>query len=151
MGAAIAERLLSVGHQVTVWNRSADKAKALLEKGAKVAATPAALASGSEMIITILSDGEAIDAVYRGPQGLLAGDCKGKLFIEMSTVRPEVERALAADVKAKGARMIDCPVGGTITPARDGKLFGFVGGDAEDAVTRKTGARPDVPPPRARR
>jgi len=99
MGAAIAERLLSVGHQVTVWNRSADKTKALLEKGAKVAATPAALASGSEMIITILSDGEAIDAVYRGPQGLLAGDCKGKLFIEMSTVRPEVERALAADVR----------------------------------------------------
>jgi 3-hydroxyisobutyrate dehydrogenase len=137
MGAAIAERLLSVGHQVTVWNRSADKAKALLEKGAKVAATPAALASGSEMIITILSDGEAIDAVYRGPHGLLAGDCKGKLFIEMSTVRPEVERALAADVKAKGARMIDCPVGGTITPARDGKLFGFVGGDAEDAARAK--------------
>jgi len=137
MGAAIAERLLSVGHQVTVWNRSADKTKALLEKGAKVAATPAALASGSEMIITILSDGEAIDAVYRGPQGLLAGDCKGKLFIEMSTVRPEVERALAADVKAKGASMVDCPVGGTITPARDGKLFGFVGGDAKDAARAK--------------
>jgi 3-hydroxyisobutyrate dehydrogenase len=137
MGAAIAERLLSVGHQVAVWNRDAKKTKALVEKGAKVAATPAALASESEMIVTILSDGDAIDAVYRGPQGLLAGDCKGKLFIEMSTVRPEVERALAADVKAKGASMIDCPVGGTITPARDGKLFGFVGGDAEDAARAK--------------
>lgn len=137
MGAAIAERLLSVGHQVTVWNRSADKAKALVEKGAKIAASPAALASESEVIVTILSDGTAIDAIYRGPQGLLAGDCKGKLFIEMSTVRPEVERALAADVKAKGARMVDCPVGGTITPARDGKLFGFVGGDAADAARAK--------------
>jgi 3-hydroxyisobutyrate dehydrogenase len=120
-----------------VWNRSADKAKALVEKGAKVAATPAALASDSEMIVTILSDGDAIDAIYRGPQGLLAGDCKGKLFIEMSTVRPEVERALATDVKAKGASMVDCPVGGTITPAREGKLFGFVGGDAQDAARAK--------------
>lgn len=137
MGAAIAERLLSVGHAVSVWNRSADKAKALVAKGAKVAASPAALASETEMIITILSDGEAIDAVYRGPQGLLAGDCKGKLFIEMSTVRPEVERALAADVETTGARMVDCPVGGTITPAREGKLFGFVGGDAEDVARAK--------------
>ena len=134
MGAAIAERLLSVGHQVTVWNRSPEKAKPLIEKGATLAATPAQLASGSEMIVTILSDADAIDAVYRGPQGLLSGDCKGKLFIEMSTVRPEVERALAADVQAKGARMVDCPVGGTITPAREGRLFGFVGGDAEDVA-----------------
>ncbi len=137
MGAAIAERLLSVGHQVTVWNRSPDKAKALVGKGAKLAATPAALAGESDVIITILSDGAAIDATYRGPQGLLSGDCKGKLFIEMSTVRPEVERTLAADVVAKGARMIDCPVGGTITPAREGKLFGFVGGDAEDVARGK--------------
>lgn len=137
MGAAIAERLLSVGHEVSVWNRSADKAKALVAKGAKIATSPAALASGSEMIITILSDGDAIDAIYRGPQGLLAGDCRGKLFVEMSTVRPEVERALAADVKAKGAHMVDCPVGGTITPAREGKLFGFVGGDAADVARAK--------------
>lgn len=134
MGAAIAERLLSVGHQVTVWNRSPEKAKPLVEKGATLAATPAQLASGSEMIVTILSDADAIDAVYRGPQGLLSGDCNGKLFIEMSTVRPEVERALAADVQAKGARMVDCPVGGTVTPAREGRLFGFVGGDAEDVA-----------------
>ena len=134
MGAAIAERLLSVGHQVTVWNRSPEKAKPLIEKGATLAATPAQLASGSEMIVTILSDADAIDAVYRGPQGLLSGDCNGKLFIEMSTVRPEVERALAADVQAKGARMVDCPVGGTVTPAREGRLFGFVGGDAEDVA-----------------
>jgi 3-hydroxyisobutyrate dehydrogenase len=137
MGAAIAERLLSAGNQVTVWNRSPAKSKPLAEKGATLAETPARLASDAEVIVTILSDGDAIDAVYRGPRGLLAGDCKGKLFIEMSTVRPEVERALAADVKAKGASMIDCPVGGTITPARDGKLFGFVGGDAADVARAK--------------
>jgi 3-hydroxyisobutyrate dehydrogenase len=133
MGAAIAERLLAVGgHQVTVWNRSPDKAKRLVGKGAKLAASPAALAADSDVIVTILSDGDAIDAVYRGPQGLLEGASAGKTFIEMSTVRPEVERALAADVVAKGAHMVDCPVGGTIGPAREGKLFGFVGGSAED-------------------
>jgi 3-hydroxyisobutyrate dehydrogenase len=137
MGAAIAERLLSVGNQVTVWNRSPAKSKPLAEKGATLAETPARLASDTDVIITILSDAAAIDAVYRGPHGLLAGDCKGKLFIEMSTVRPEVERKLAADVTAKGARMVDCPVGGTITPARDGKLFGFVGGDAADVARAK--------------
>jgi 3-hydroxyisobutyrate dehydrogenase len=137
MGAAIAERLLSVGDEVAVWNRTPAKSKLLVEKGATLAETPARLVSDADVIVTILSDAEAIDAVYRGPNGLLAGDCKGKLFIEMSTVRPEVERALAADVKAKGARMVDCPVGGTITPARDGKLFGFAGGDAEDVARAK--------------
>ena len=66
--------------------------------------------------------------------GLLAGKCAGKLFIEMSTVRPEVERKLAADVAAKGARMIECPVGGTTGPAREGRLLGFVGGEDRKSV-----------------
>ena len=100
MGAAIAARLMEVGHQVTVWNRTPDKAKPLAEAGAKVAATPAELASASEAVITMLTDGEAIDAVYNGPNGLLSGDVKGKLFIEMSTVAPKVE----TDLGAQGAR-----------------------------------------------
>jgi 3-hydroxyisobutyrate dehydrogenase len=137
MGAAIGERLLSVGHQLVVWNRSPDKVMPLVEKGATLAATPAALAGEAELVITILSDPAAIDAVYRGPQGLLAGKCAGKLFIEMSTVRPEVERKLAGDVAAKGARMIECPVGGTTGPAREGRLLGFVGGDAADVARAK--------------
>src|SRR5207244_6410903 len=58
----------------------------------------------------------------------------GKVFIEMSTVRPETERALAAAVRKKSAIMIECPVGGTVGPARDGKLFGFVGGEAADVA-----------------
>jgi 3-hydroxyisobutyrate dehydrogenase len=137
MGAAIGERLLSVGHQLVVWNRDAAKAKPLVEKGATLAASPAALARDAEVIITILSDAPAIDAVYRGKHGLLEGAAAGKLFVEMSTVRPEVERALAKDVQATGARMIDCPVGGTIGPAREGRLLGFVGGAAEDVARAK--------------
>src|SRR5262249_56159823 len=94
--------------------------------------TAQAMAAGSDIIITILSDAAAIDQTYRGANGLLAGDVRGKLFVEMSTVRPEVEKALAATVAAKGAALIECPVGGTVGPAKEGKLFGFVGGSAAD-------------------
>ena len=82
------------------------------------------------MIITILTNAAAIDAVYYGDHGLLAGEVKGKLFIEMSTVRPETERALAEWVAKKHAQLVECPVGGTVGPAKEGKLFGLVGADA---------------------
>ena len=137
MGAAIAARLMGLGHELTVWNRTAEKTKELAAAGAKVAASPAALAASTDVVITILTDEKAIEALYNGPQGLLSGGVTGKLFIEMSTVRPEVEVALAAKVKLKMAAMIDCPVGGTTGPAREGKLFGFVGGaDADVARAR---------------
>ena len=134
MGVAIGERLMSLGHELAVWNRTADKTKALAAVGAQVTANPSQLAALSETIITILTDASAIDAAYRGKEGLLSGNVSGKLFIEMSTVRPETERALAADVRRKGAAMVECPVGGTVGPARDGKLFGFVGGEASDVA-----------------
>ncbi len=132
MGAAIATRLLGLGHEVVVWNRSAEKAKAV--SGAKVAATPRELASDVETIISILTNAAAIDAAYEGADGLLKGDIQGKLFIEMSTVRPQTEKQLAAKARALGAAFIDCPVGGTVGPAREGKLLGFVGGDADDVA-----------------
>lgn len=132
MGAAIAERLLKHGHAVTVWNRSPAKAQALTALGATVAETPAALAASCDIVLSILTDAKAISAAYDGAQGLLGGPVGGKLFIEMSTVRPETQRALAAQVAAKGAALIDCPVGGTTGPAREGKLLGFVGGTAAD-------------------
>ena len=137
MGAAIASRLLSLGHEVTVWNRTPQKAQALASAGAKVALTPAELADRSDIVITILSDAAAIDAAYHGAGGLLSGTVEGKLYIEMSTVRPETEKALAQRVKAKGAALIECPVGGTVGPAKDGKLFGFVGGAAADVARAK--------------
>jgi len=135
MGAAMAQRLLNVGHEVTVWNRSRDKTKPLADAGAKVAATARELAAAAEIVISILTDAAAIDATYNSDTGLLAGDAKGRLFIEMSTVRPEVEEELAQQVRAKGAVLVDCPVGGSTAPARDGNLIGFVGGD-ERAVAR---------------
>src|SRR5215813_10627269 len=97
MGSAIAQRLLECGHAVTVWNRTPEKTKAAHAAGARLAGSAAELATDAEALITILTNAQAIDLVYRGPQGLLTGEVKGKLFIEMSTVRPETEISLAAD------------------------------------------------------
>jgi len=137
MGAAIGTRLLNVGHALTVWNRSAAKAKPLAEVGATVAASPTELAQRAELVITILTDAAAIDAVYGGPSGLLGGDIKGKLFIDMSTVQPATPIALAEKVRSRGAAFVECPVGGTIGPAREGKLLGLMGAEPADAERAK--------------
>jgi 3-hydroxyisobutyrate dehydrogenase len=134
MGSAIAARLMEAGHQVTVWNRTGAKTKPLADTGAKVAASPSAVAAAGEAIITILTDGAAIEAVYHGPSGLLSGDVNGKLFIEMSTVPPGVETALAPKVRGKGAVFVECPVGGSTAPARQGKLLGLMGAEPLDAA-----------------
>jgi 3-hydroxyisobutyrate dehydrogenase len=137
MGAAIAQRLIEVGHEVTVWNRSAAKLKPVADAGATAAATPAELAGKAEAVITILADAAAIDAVYHGASGLLAGDVRGKLFIEMSTVEPRTETALAGKVRGKGAALVECPVGGSTGPARQGKLIGLMGAEPADAARAK--------------
>jgi 3-hydroxyisobutyrate dehydrogenase len=137
MGAAIAQRLMEVGHTVTVWNRAAAKAKPLADAGAKVANSPAELAHAVETVITILTDAAAIEAVYNAPSGLLSVEVTGKLFIDMSTVRPETEIALAGKVRAKGAAFVECPVGGTTGPARQGKLIGLMGAEPADAARAK--------------
>src|SRR5262249_23667666 len=98
MGGAIAARLMEVGHEVTVWNRTPDKVRPLADAGAKVARKPAELASQVEAVVTILTNQEALAAVYEGPDGLLACNPGGKLFIEMSTVQPHEEVALAEKV-----------------------------------------------------
>jgi 3-hydroxyisobutyrate dehydrogenase len=133
MGSAIAARLMETGHQVTVWNRTAEKTKPLIDAGAKVAATPADLTNGCEAVITMLTGAAAIDTVYNGPSGLLSGSPKGKLFVEMSTVAPKVETDLAPKVRAKGAALVECPVGGSTAPARKGQLLGLMGAEPTDA------------------
>ena len=134
MGAAIAGRLLRQGQAMTVWNRNTEKTRPLAAAGARVAATAAQLAQSSDIILTILTDAAAIDAVYHGRDGLLAGDVTGKLFVEMSTVSSATERALAGKVRARGGAFIDCPVGGTVGPAAEGKLFAFIGGEETDVA-----------------
>jgi 3-hydroxyisobutyrate dehydrogenase len=137
MGAAMAQRLMEVGHEVTAWNRSADKLQVVTDAGAAVAATPAELAKTTDTTITMLTDAAAIDAVYNGASGLLADDVGDKLFIEMSTVQPHAQVALAEKVRAKGASFVECPVGGSTGPARQGKLIGLMGAEPDDAARAK--------------
>ncbi len=134
MGSAIALRLLECGHALTVWNRDAAKAAPLVAAGATLAATPAELAGANNLVITMLLNADAIEAVYRGAEGLLARPLTGKAIIDMSTVLPQTQEALAQDVRAAGGAFVECPVGGTVGPARQGKLLGFVGGEAADVA-----------------
>ena len=129
MGSAIALRLQETGNAVTGWNRTPGKAAAL---GLPEAESPAALAAGSDVIVSMLFDAASLHAVYQGGHGILEAPLAGKLVIEMTTVRPAVQEALAAAVRAQGGVFVECPVGGTTGPARTGKLLGLAGGEDAD-------------------
>lgn len=137
MGAAIGARLLEHGNSVYLWNRSPEKSRELVGRGAKVAATLGELVSKVDCVLTILTNGAAIEAVYGAPGGLLSKAVDGKLFVDMSTVSPTIEVDLAERVRAKGAVFIECPVVGTTIPASQGKLIALVGGEIADAALAK--------------
>jgi 3-hydroxyisobutyrate dehydrogenase len=137
MGSAIAKRLLGLGHQVTVWNRSAARAQPLRDLGIGWAQTPIELATTTEAVITMLTDEQALDDVYFGANGLLSGKVDGQLFIDMSTVKPAQQQAVGARVAAAHATYVECPVGGSVGPASEGKLLGFVGGAEADLARAK--------------
>jgi 3-hydroxyisobutyrate dehydrogenase len=134
MGTALATRLQGCGHDIVVWNRTPDKAKGLVEAGAVLADSPAAVAERSETIITCLLDADALEAVFGGDQGILSADVNGKLFIEMSTVQPKTQQALAERITTKGGAYVECPVSGSTGPAREGRLIGLAGGTPEDVA-----------------
>ncbi|HEU5086478.1 MAG TPA: NAD(P)-dependent oxidoreductase [Roseiflexaceae bacterium] len=132
MGQAMAGRLLAAGFPLAVTNRTRSKADALIEDGAAWADTPERLAGQADIVFTILTDDTAVLEVLSGQHGLLAGDCSGKLLVEMSTIRTATIDQLRPLVEARGARLLDAPVSGTLEPARQGQLLAMVGGAAED-------------------
>lgn len=132
MGAVMAPRFIDAGFPLTVWNRSPDKAVSLAAAGATVAKNPAEVAENADVIVTMLRDDAAAEQVYLGQRGLLSTDVDGKLFIEMSTLRPTTARALAERAGEGGAGFIDAPVSGTVGPAKEGKLMALVGGSEAD-------------------
>jgi 3-hydroxyisobutyrate dehydrogenase-like beta-hydroxyacid dehydrogenase len=131
MGTAITRRLLDAGHQVTVWNRSPEKAEPLLEAGARWGESPRAVATGSEIVFTMVTNTAAVQAVTEGPDGILAALEPGKIYVDMSTASPANTRALADEVAAAGAEMLDAPVSGTSVTVEQGKASIMVGGAAE--------------------
>ncbi|HEV2280914.1 MAG TPA: NAD(P)-dependent oxidoreductase [bacterium] len=131
MGSRMAHRLLGAHHRVTVFNRTADKARPLLEAGASLAATPRAVAEESDVILYSLADDAVVREVILGPAGVLAGVRRGGILIDLSTVLPDTSRAVSAAALSRGAAAIDAPVSGSTVQAEQGTLIIFVGGDRD--------------------
>jgi len=131
MGGNMVARLLEKGHTVTGYNRTKSKAQWLIDRGMKWADSPRAVAAASDVIFTMVTNAAALAAIHDGQEGLLAVLSAGKFLIDMSTVSPDVSRALAERVRAKGADMIDAPVSGSVITLQQGKLSVMVGGRKE--------------------
>jgi 3-hydroxyisobutyrate dehydrogenase-like beta-hydroxyacid dehydrogenase len=132
MGAAMAANLIKAGHELAVWNRSAAKARALIESGARLATTPADCARGSDVAISMLADDAALEAVVDGDDGLMAGLAAGALHISMSTIAVATAERLTGGHRARGLRFMCAPVFGRPEAAAAGKLFILAAGEAAD-------------------
>lgn len=129
MGRAMAERLVETGDAPVVWNRTAARAEGL--EGVTVAESPAKAVAASDVVLSILANDAATEAIYFGEEGILSTDLKGKVIVEMCTMAPERAKALGKAVTDAGGLFLECPVGGTVAPARQGQLLGLAGGSDE--------------------
>ena len=131
MGGQMVSRLLDKGHTVVGYNRTRSKAQWLIDKGMRWADSPREVAAEADVTFAMVTNSAAIQAVTDGPDGLLAGLGPGKVFIDISTVSPNVSRATAEKVRQKGADMVDAPVSGSVITLQEGKLSVMVGGQRE--------------------
>src|SRR5919109_3306052 len=129
MGSRMVKRLLDAGHTVTGYNRTRSKAQWLLAQGMQWGETPATVARSGDIVLSMVANTAALQAVTGGANGVLAGLRPGAVFVDMSTVSPTVSRALAAQVATKGAHMLDAPVSGSVITLEEGRLSLMVGGD----------------------
>ncbi len=138
MGSAIFQRLKDHGFEVTGWDRNGPAVAALATRGLLPAASPRTVAAEADMVISIITEDNGVRKLFLGEEGFFSTDIVGKLFIEMSTLRPATHRELSPLVRGKGARLVDAPVLGTIPAVREGKLFVLAGGEAVDVERAKT-------------
>ena len=129
MGSSIVRRLLAGGHDVTVWNRTREKAEPLLAEGAHWADGPREVAAAGEFVFTMVTNTAAVRAVTEGEDGILAGLRPEAIYVDMSTASPANTRALAERVAESGASMLDSPVSGTAVTVDQGKASLMVGGN----------------------
>ena len=137
MGSVMAPLFIEAGHKLTVFNRSPEKTKAIRRMGAMVAEIPSEVAENSDLIFTMLSDDVAVEEIFRSENGLINGNVKDRLFIDMSTIKPETTIRIAREIQEKSASFIDAPVSGTVAPAAKGELLIFCGGDNQDIIKAK--------------
>lgn len=131
MGKPMGRNLLKAGFPLVVWNRTRSKADDLVREGAKLAANPRELAAQVDVLITIVSDPPALEEVMFGPNGALDALRRGALFIDSSTVSPELARREAAACAQRGVDFLDAPVTGGTWGAEKGELVFMIGGKAE--------------------
>jgi 3-hydroxyisobutyrate dehydrogenase-like beta-hydroxyacid dehydrogenase len=129
MGQLIVPRLMAAGHSVVGWNRSRDKAEALIKDGMGWADTPREVAAQSEIVFSIVTDAKAVKACALGPDGVVAGLAKGGIYIDMSTIEPEESRAVAAEFANAGSFMLDGPISGSPVTVVQGNASVMIGGD----------------------
>ncbi|HEY3069329.1 MAG TPA: NAD(P)-dependent oxidoreductase [Gaiellaceae bacterium] len=131
MGGGVARRLLAAGHEVHGWNRSPEKAAALVSDGLVLEQSPRAVAEQADVIFTMVTNVPALRAVAEGEDGILAGLGPGKVWVDMTTAGPAVSRELAERVQETGADMVDAPVSGSVSTLEEGRLSIMVGGGEE--------------------
>jgi 3-hydroxyisobutyrate dehydrogenase-like beta-hydroxyacid dehydrogenase len=131
MGTPMASRLLGAGHEVTVWNRTRERAGPLAAAGATVAGSPAEAGAGAAFAITMLATPEALQEVVLGENGLAKALRPGQVYVDMSTVGRDTVRSIAARLP-EGVAMVDAPVRGSVPQATDGHLEIFVGAKDQD-------------------
>jgi 3-hydroxyisobutyrate dehydrogenase-like beta-hydroxyacid dehydrogenase len=129
MGSRIAGRLLASGHEVHATNRTVAKAQPLIDRGLRWHATPREVAAAADVVLSMVSDDAALEAITAGRDGVLAGLTRGKVYIDMSTVSPQASVTIAERVRSIGARMLDAPVSGSVPQAESGTLTIMVGGE----------------------
>jgi len=129
MGQAIVPRLLAAGHTVTGWNRTKEKAVPPFQLGMRWANSPREAARESEIVFSIVIDSAAVQSVALGKDGIIAGLRKDAVYLDMSTINPEVSRAVAAEFAKAGLTMMDAPISGTTLTLGQGKASLMVGGD----------------------
>lgn len=132
MGAGMAKRLIAPGHELRVWNRTAERAKAVAAVGARAVASPAEAAAGADAVFAMVADDAASAAVWQGGDGALQSLPQGALAIECSTLSAAWVAELAGAAAARGLRYLDCPVTGLPEAAAVGRLTLLVGAAATD-------------------
>jgi 3-hydroxyisobutyrate dehydrogenase-like beta-hydroxyacid dehydrogenase len=129
MGGGIAQRLLDAGYEVVGWNRTRERAQPLLDAGMGWAETPRELAASVDVLFTMLTNTEAVEATAGGTDGLLAGLSEGTVWADISTIAPDASVALAERARETGAWFLDCPVSGSPATLAAGQMSVMVGGD----------------------
>lgn len=129
MGQVIVPRLLEAGHEVTGWNRTRSKADPLLSRGMGWADTPRQVAERSEIVFSMVTDAAAVSAVALGDDGVIAGLSADGVYLDMSTIDPQVSREVAATFAGRGLTMLDAPLSGSPVTIKAGSASSMVGGD----------------------